>query len=600
MNTIATEINDLCNKYKSPFCIAAYLADKIRNNQECMSADELEIYRLFSIIFYAKMDNDQDNCPYIIPYRPTGEDLNLQNLSESFLQLISTTTHLINHPLARGRLTDLLWINKCKIKIKPNEWANKTIDDYIPSSILNNITWHTWGRDELERAIILCKKLKDNEKLNRIISQISDEIMQSTTNHYCVPIQLLDLMAKYRLPIDCNSDVLIKIETLALEFGELSNFTTQQQFYQSLSDFYKQINEDKFVEYKKLEGLSCYNFGKNIISSKEPNYLQASIVFRTAFQIFREIPNIYRSSLNIGFLMNDSQRKQRECLIESQKHATTFTSTVDVSDHIEQTHQFINRLNFNQDPLGSLAMLFWKTHPETYKTRYDRAIQNMKDCLIMQIGQTFITTKDGRFAKSISPDKNMGNEDNDDRINHMMFMHYDIYISFVVYLTLQPTLDIIRKGSFLTEKTIEEIVKRSPFIFPEKRKMWIRGLLAGVQGDFMIALFILSPLVEDFIRTILKYGYNVDTIHTNPDGQQMEKGLSTLINEPMIEKAIEKDLVYELNVLFCDNIGYNLRNNIAHGLVYDDLTESYISVYAWWFVFKLIFLSANCITDKDN
>ena len=598
MSTISTQINDLCNKYKSPICISAHISEIIIKNQGHESSEKLEIYRLLSILFGARMDNVQKECPYILHYRLNDEKINLKQLSELLLQQISEIADSINDPLARGRLTDILWINKYKSNKKPHEWAKNTIEDYISLSISNNENWYIWGKDELERAIILCKLINDNERLNIITSKISDEIIQSTTNHYCLPIQLLDLMAKNKLLI--NDNVLKKIETLAMGFGELGNYHTQQQFYHSLADFYKQTNDDKFVEYKKLHGLTVYNYGNKILDAEKPNFLQAFVIFGHAYQIFREIPNNFRTLLDIQYLMNESQKKQRECLISSRKDAKTFTTTVDVSQYIEETHQFIKKLDFNEDPFGSLEKLFWKTQPASYETLFHKASQSMKDCLIMQIGQTFITTQDGRLTKSISPNGNMGDDDNDDRIYYMMFMHYNIYISFVTYLTLYPFLDIIRNNSLITENYIEKIVDRSPFILPEKRKIWIRGLLAGLQGDFMAALFILSPLVEDFVRTILKYYHNVDTIYTSPDGVQTEKGLSTLINEPMLEIAIDKDLVYELNVLFCGNVGFNLRNNIAHGLVNDDLTESYISVYAWWFVFKLIFLSSNCILDRDD
>ena len=49
------------------------------------------------------------------------------------------------------------------------------------------------------------------------------------------------------------------------------------------------------------------------------------------------------------------------------------------------------------------------------------------------------------------------------------------------------------------------------------------------------------------------------------------------------------DLTYEIRALLCDQVGPNLRNNIAHGLLNDREAQSVDAVCAWWLGLKLVF-----------
>ncbi len=48
---------------------------------------------------------------------------------------------------------------------------------------------------------------------------------------------------------------------------------------------------------------------------------------------------------------------------------------------------------------------------------------------------------------------------------------------------------------------------------------------------------------------------------------------------------------FEVNALFCSKKCYNLRNNLAHGLINYFDCHSEIAVYSWYFILKLIGLS---------
>jgi hypothetical protein len=48
-------------------------------------------------------------------------------------------------------------------------------------------------------------------------------------------------------------------------------------------------------------------------------------------------------------------------------------------------------------------------------------------------------------------------------------------------------------------------------------------------------------------------------------------------------------LSFEIKALFCDALGPNLRNELAHGLLDDDSFQSIHAIYAWWMGLRLVF-----------
>nr|WP_242049473.1 DUF4209 domain-containing protein [Acinetobacter baumannii] len=86
----------------------------------------------------------------------------------------------------------------------------------------------------------------------------------------------------------------------------------------------------------------------------------------------------------------------------------------------------------------------------------------------------------------------------------------------------------------------------------------------------------------------------VNTINYD-DGIANEVGLSNLLgpDRPQAKEILGKNLFFEMECIFTKPLGFNLRNNIAHGLLNDvEVTHLPGCTYAWWMVLRMIVLSA--------
>jgi len=64
---------------------------------------------------------------------------------------------------------------------------------------------------------------------------------------------------------------------------------------------------------------------------------------------------------------------------------------------------------------------------------------------------------------------------------------------------------------------------------------------------------------------------------------------SALMELPEAAQVFGEDLAFEIRALFCDPLGRNLRNELAHGLLDDSECQSPYVAYAWWFGLRLVF-----------
>ncbi len=118
------------------------------------------------------------------------------------------------------------------------------------------------------------------------------------------------------------------------------------------------------------------------------------------------------------------------------------------------------------------------------------------------------------------------------------------------------------------ELTAEEMVNyfyESP-IFDEKRKdFFIKGIEAYLKGDYVVALHILIPQIEALIRN-LSEKVGAPVLKPSRSGGFFYRTLDDLLRDEQIVKVLGEDMSLYLRVLLTDPRGWNLRNEMCHGI----------------------------------
>jgi hypothetical protein len=145
---------------------------------------------------------------------------------------------------------------------------------------------------------------------------------------------------------------------------------------------------------------------------------------------------------------------------------------------------------------------------------------------------------------------------------------------------------------FLPEETLAGLLQHSPFVPPELIATFSRAFLRFFQGDFASAVYILTPLVENSLRYVLKqHGHDVTTFD---DATQTQKSLtiSQLFEQRReeLDAAFTKPITTDIENVFLNRPGPHLRHDIAHGSAHDGTPYGPDAVYGCWLIFRLCLL----------
>ena len=129
----------------------------------------------------------------------------------------------------------------------------------------------------------------------------------------------------------------------------------------------------------------------------------------------------------------------------------------------------------------------------------------------------------------------------------------------------------------------------NPFIPVGREEIFARGMDAGMNGDFLVAVSLLTPQVENAVRIVLKKA-GVVTSKIDMRNVEQERVLGALLDMDEAERVFGRDLMFDLRGLLVEKFGSNMRNELAHGLLDLDDFKGPDAEYLWWCALRLMFL----------
>ena len=116
--------------------------------------------------------------------------------------------------------------------------------------------------------------------------------------------------------------------------------------------------------------------------------------------------------------------------------------------------------------------------------------------------------------------------------------------------------------------------------------LFARGLHAGLHGDFVVAIHILIPQLENGLRSFIQDILERPIISHDDDGTQSVNLLKRILTHPDLAKVLGEDLLFDLQGLLIVQEATNLRNVLSHGLL-ADRSIGLDAVYAWWLCLRI-------------
>jgi tetratricopeptide (TPR) repeat protein len=521
------------------------------------------------------------------PFKPIMEWGNKRSalpddFSKGDIIFLSNIVEEIENVWLRARIADLLWVVKHS---RGPRFALLAIDAYrlIP---LDKETWFRGGQDCWERAMQLAAMLRAGagDRLNDIQTALVTALENATLEQGFFALSLARVLMKQDRPEPTQSAIVArKLEDLFRLSQVEGQLSQAMKYSEAAANWYQKAKDtDKAIEMTICCAEEYAKQAMARMSSGQGGGIAAMHFLEEAIQKYRTVPKVARASHKIDERIAELRRQKTIAGEKSLGEMTTVSSeSIDIGQLVARAKE----AGQGKSVLEALAAFVTVATGARVDQLRQISETNLREYPLQHFFPATHLSRDGRvIAKHDS-----GAEDSEQAMRARMVQNYLIEIGLSVRGLILPALEILHLEHRLRDADFIEIASRSPIVPPGRQRLVGKALYAGYDTDFASALHLLIPQIENLVRWQLK-SRNVKTTTLDDQGIENEIGLSALIDRPEIRDIFGEDLTFEFKTLFCDALGPNLRNEVAHGLLEDEACDGISSVYAWWFGLKIVFI----------
>ena len=380
------------------------------------------------------------------------------------------------------------------------------------------------------------------------------------------------------------------------DFSEFvgGKFIEMIKHYDENNVYYKSIRyREEVIKANTKDKTLVTNTKKEIVKLLEKQ--SNSLDWDDSANAFNIIDLIQRA-MSILNQINDTEakreRKRLAKLIEpvkklSLKEMKIFsTESIDISSTIKKFESDINQSNF-EEVVYKLAFCVRPLGLNKCKKMVNDS------SVISKVFSNKLLDSQGRVV-GVIPSLLEANEEEKmhyyerEAVNYNRILAHDIIYNF---------LRVINDKYDIKNDMIRFILEDNLFIPQNRLESFLSGIVAGFNYDFITALHILMPQVENAVR-IFAEELGAVVYKTADNGTEECLSFESILNLPEITESLEEDFIFNLKVHYTSKYGFGMRNNIAHGLKNDEELNSIDGLAVWWYTFRLCCTYSNKLIKK--
>lgn len=242
----------------------------------------------------------------------------------------------------------------------------------------------------------------------------------------------------------------------------------------------------------------------------------------------------------------------------------------------EQTISFVSHKLIGMDSMSTISWLLDFPFPNDSKIREkEKNAEKEYEFLHKSFSKSLYNNEEGNT---------IGSADGSECEGEFYYKYIRLNVRYIVNYAL-TYIDIMDEPDFKSKFAKRVETNKGSFIENDKLHLWQRSLLAGLDADWDLVVFILVPLVERAL-------HNLAEERAGEDLTELEKEIQ---KEPALGKDLrmlvghmDDGVLRELTLFLEKGSGENLRNKTAHGLITDSEIQLW-GPYMWWISMKIYF-----------
>jgi len=470
---------------------------------------------------------------------------NIKALTPEILSYWEKRAEESKHPILKARYSDLVWDFSEKIKGEKAHYsiAQIFIDSVIEIAENDLCEFATYTIKKLKHALALALIINDKErieKLKQAIIKYEDKIaVDESPGLWGFSYELLVKNKKIKLSDEEERKIIKNLEERFERLLKGNNLWAAKCAADDLVDYYWRRGEREKIKNTllKLEKMTFKVFGK-ASSLVLTSWLEGLYHTYRQYGLKEEAGNLSIQIKELGKKGLDELKK-----IEAKVEITK-----------EELEKFVNQL-IEGDIKSALKRV--AIH---YIPKKNKALKQLKGISKTAPFSSILPKKiidpEGRVISTI------GSVEDDISGNLIFQISQDIRFDAPF---LREVIQALINKFNLNTKSIVDYFYESPIFEEQRKEFFIKGIDAYLKGDFLVALHILIPQIEAVIRNLAEK-IGVPILKPSRVGGFNYRLLDDLLRDENICKVLTEDLCLYLRTLLTDPRGWNLRNNLCHGI----------------------------------
>ncbi|MFO1458696.1 MAG: DUF4209 domain-containing protein [Verrucomicrobiota bacterium] len=554
-----------------------YLDGLMAGFRYCQSTNDQRgqnVYKLLNVAAALKLSEDP-NRPLVAPFPcASGIEVFGENAVESILKLAPT----VEDPELRARLCDVAISAARKYK----ECCEIAVQAYLESATrLKNARNLELPVERLRRVgqLVAYTERKNDVRWERWTNAVVQviEIHRSDEKPWiCEELMRILLRFKQGRPTEC-----IRLcEEIALRAEKEGDWGMSRRFLRCKADWHSVTGEEE-ARLASLIGAARTYIGEadSALKRNPPSHSACHANLKHAVEALRKLPGTRQEVEGLHTrILEEGKFLGSEC--------SQFSVTVNPVDQIDQTQQIFRQLTLHES-LKFLGERSGAPPIELLKVVSQQCLASTPFSHLF--GRTYLS-EDGKQIAKVAPGDLTGPLDSEAMTEVYMHQANESNRNVWVDMFIRPALEVIRSSHrSVAPRDLEFLVLDNPFVPPGREVIFLRGILAGFEEDFLVACHLLIPQIENSLRyMIVTHGGDIRTSRLHPNGDQPEILLDGLLDHTLLKSILDPGLHFDLRgLLSCRGAGENFRNRLCHGLVDFGEFGGTSAVYVWWIVYHI-------------
>jgi hypothetical protein len=552
----------VCDRYNSGY------TKKRKNAEEDEKNDIAFVFRVLSMATSFTFKPDDVEKPFVAMIVMEGSRTAIpDDFTDEQLELINKFVDKIDDPELKARLADIIWIRKRNF-----EQAKIAINCYLDSAEELLYENQYYAIDRLERVLRLTNSLGKGvkDRFGTTIKKIESFIEKIEQKNIFSILRLMKLLLEFnRGNAKKYSDL---TENLAKRAESNRDWRRVRSCWETNAKWHAKLDNSDQEKMALIKAADSYVKEAEAATSK----MVAASFYQQAIQAHRRIGNQQKKTKELHKVLLEVQKGIRNEL-------STFSTDLDISKLVEHARATVRNKGF-RDALFSMCLLVEPLNVEQLRER----TQEMANKHPMQfIISGKLLDEEGKTIAEY-PDMLSGTpEEREEALFANMNREAQNNIQINIRGLINPARKQLLLDHQIRETDLHEFVQNNPLVPPGREHLFARGLYDGIKGDFISAVNILVTQLEHSMRYILN-SHGIITSGLNDQRQQDDRGLTATLKVDELDKIFGEDIAFTLRSLLINKFGSNLRNKVAHGLMWYYSYYSADSIYFWAFVLRLI------------